>query len=453
MRRPTRIICSAIAAASAMSWLLLSTSLSAAEPEKEAIFSTDKGDNARKTEGHEYSVTVVIGKEFAKKFGVKVAVKPEKSSDDCWLQAAAFAGSGKDTGTIYIGMDVPTHEKFTLLLLKYEKGKKISREGSIAVDQLESRGFEIIDKIQVERMNYRGSAWARSDSREAQAGADGTRTLTLIPAPGPPEWGKNLPGSSGELQFHPKSNGTFIASMKLSGLEPKKAYKLGFNGRDGYDGNELLYRFGKDGPTKGKYDFQTVTTDSFGAVSGEIKVALPKGRYHVKFFVKDIGDKYTCVLGNDDLQFEVKPLADAQQMSVKITKPSNGDTTSAAIPENKAIFSTDKGDNARKTEGHEYSVTVVIGKEFAKTFGVKVAVKPEKSSDNCWLQAAAFTGPGKDTGTVYIGMDVTTHEKFTLLLLKYEKGKKLSREGRIAIDQLESQGFEIIDKIQVERTK
>jgi hypothetical protein len=154
-------------------------------------------------------------------------------------------------------------------------------------------------------LNCRGSVWAQDHASDAEAKADGAKVITLIPAPGPPEWGKNIPGSSGELKYHLKSKGAFIASIKLTGLEPKKAYKLCLNGEQGRDGNELLIRYGRDGQN-GKYDFQTVTTDSFGSASGKIKVALPKGRYDVKFFVKDIADKYVCVLHNDDLQFEVE---------------------------------------------------------------------------------------------------------------------------------------------------
>jgi hypothetical protein len=70
--------------------------------------------------------------------------------------------------------------------------------------------------------------------------ASETETLTLIPAPGSSEWGKNVPGSSGELKFRAKSNGAFVAAMKLSGLEKNKAYKLCLNGKEAGDGNEHL---------------------------------------------------------------------------------------------------------------------------------------------------------------------------------------------------------------------
>jgi hypothetical protein len=152
MKRLMQVICLTIIAALAISLPLPGAEPKAAESEKAAVFSTDEGDNPRKTDGHEYSVTVVVGSEFAKKYGLKIAVKPERVPDSCWLQTASFTGSGKDSSIIFLGLGVVTHEKFTLLLLKYEKGRNIPSEGQIAVDRLENQGFEIVDKIQVERM-------------------------------------------------------------------------------------------------------------------------------------------------------------------------------------------------------------------------------------------------------------------------------------------------------------
>lgn len=148
-------------------------------------------------------------------------------------------------------------------------------------------------------------AWAEGDSCERQMGAEETDTAILGPAPGPPEWGKNIPGSSGELKSRRKSKGAFLATIKLSGLEKEKAYKLGFNGKEGYDGNEQLKKFGK-WRNEGKYDFRTIVTDDSGSVSAKINVRLPASRYDVKFFVKDIADKYVCVLHNDDVRFEIE---------------------------------------------------------------------------------------------------------------------------------------------------
>ena len=92
--------------------------------------------------------------------------------------------------------------------------------------------------------------------------------------------------------------------MPLS-LEKDKAYKLGLNGKEGCDGNEQLMRFGRWG-FEGVYDFQTVATDKSGSVRAAMNVRLPVSRYDVKFFVKDITDKYTIVLYQNDLRFDVE---------------------------------------------------------------------------------------------------------------------------------------------------
>jgi len=148
-------------------------------------------------------------------------------------------------------------------------------------------------------------AWAQGNTRQPQLNAKETETVILIPAPGLPEWGKHIPGSSGQIELCREAEGALVATIKLSGLEKDKAYKLGLNGKEGCDGNEQLMRFGRWG-FEGVYDFQTVATDKSGSVRAAMNVRLPVSRYDVKFFVKDITDKYTIVLYQNDLRFDVE---------------------------------------------------------------------------------------------------------------------------------------------------
>lgn len=131
--------------------LLSGTVLCAAEPEQGAMFSQQPKDNPKQIAGHEYPATVIIGKEFGKTRRVKIAVAPHKAPDSCWIQAAIFVGSGRQTRTVYVGPDKPTQEKYTLLLLKYLKGKDVLKEGMVLIDNLEKEGFEAVDSIEVER--------------------------------------------------------------------------------------------------------------------------------------------------------------------------------------------------------------------------------------------------------------------------------------------------------------
>ena len=149
------------------------------------------------------------------------------------------------------------------------------------------------------------AAWAQDDVGSRAASVSQTETVRLWQAPGPPQWGKNVPGSAGELKFVVEPEGAFVATIKLSGLGQRKAYMLCLNGREGGDGNKELLTFGRSGE-EGKYDFKTVTTDMFGTVAADLTVKLPPSRYSAKFFVKAIGDNYACVLHNDDVRFEVK---------------------------------------------------------------------------------------------------------------------------------------------------
>jgi len=131
--------------------LLFGSALFAAEPEKGAMLSRDPRDNPKTIRGHEYPATVIIGAEFSETHRVKIAAKPHKAPDSCWIQSASFIGPGKETSTVYLGMDKPMREKYTLLLLRYEKEKRVRKEGMVPIDDLEKEGFKKIDSIEVER--------------------------------------------------------------------------------------------------------------------------------------------------------------------------------------------------------------------------------------------------------------------------------------------------------------
>ena len=145
----------------AMAWFLTAAvcmvpagGLLAAEAEATATFSREKGDNPHPNRGHEYSATVVIPKEFARAHNVKVAVNPQKTLDRCWIQSATFVGAGKQTRTVFVGTKPLVQEKYNLLLLAYPRAKadEVPKEGPVLIEDLEKKGFEKIDEIEVERV-------------------------------------------------------------------------------------------------------------------------------------------------------------------------------------------------------------------------------------------------------------------------------------------------------------
>ena len=122
----------------------------------------------------------------------------------------------------------------------------------------------------------------------------------------PLEWGKKVnDNTSGALEFYQSAHAGFITNLTLSNLKPNFTYILTLNGNPELDGNELLPDPVPQLPEEKYYDFLTVQTDERGAYQAKLGVYLTKGKYHVRFYVKDKSDS-KIVLYHDYFRFNVK---------------------------------------------------------------------------------------------------------------------------------------------------
>jgi hypothetical protein len=89
--------------------------------------------------------------------------------------------------------------------------------------------------------------------------------------------------------------GVLEGKVEATGLEQGWEYWLGLFGKEGYDGNNLLKKYGKHRyfaggrwHEEGFYNFQKIRTDSEGHLSTSFRtVNLSQGTYNVKFVIKD----------------------------------------------------------------------------------------------------------------------------------------------------------------------
>lgn len=110
-----------------------------------------------------------------------------------------------------------------------------------------------------------------------------------------------------KLEIDESHPGEFRASLVVSGLpKSQHEYKLTLNGTVGRPGNELLGQFDKLPNGEGYFDFQDVRSNNNGMIRESIKQRLPRGRYLVKFSVKDPADNWKIVAKKEPISFEIK---------------------------------------------------------------------------------------------------------------------------------------------------
>lgn len=120
-----------------------------------------------------------------------------------------------------------------------------------------------------------------------------------------PVWGRAVPGAAGEIQFHGSFRGAFVTRVSLTGLLPNHDYILTLNGNPEKQGNDRLPTPVPGNEREHYLDFQTVRTDSSGRYSAAYAIALAKGPYDVRFYVKDTSD-FKIVLYHDFFPFRVE---------------------------------------------------------------------------------------------------------------------------------------------------
>jgi hypothetical protein len=120
-----------------------------------------------------------------------------------------------------------------------------------------------------------------------------------------PQWGRLVPGASGEIQFHRQFRGGLIVRVSLEGLLAGHRYILTLNGNPELAGNAKLVDPVPGNERERYFDFQTVTTDAHGSYLATFGVALPPGPYDVRFYVKDTDD-FKIVLYHDFFPFGVE---------------------------------------------------------------------------------------------------------------------------------------------------
>jgi hypothetical protein len=120
-----------------------------------------------------------------------------------------------------------------------------------------------------------------------------------------PQWGRLVPGASGEIQFHRSFPGGFVVRVALEGLLPGHSYILTLNGNPERAGNASLVDPVPGNEREKYFDFQTVTTDAHGSYLATFGIALPPGPYDVRFYVKDPAD-FKIVLYHDFFPFAVE---------------------------------------------------------------------------------------------------------------------------------------------------
>jgi hypothetical protein len=120
-----------------------------------------------------------------------------------------------------------------------------------------------------------------------------------------PEFGRKVPGATGEIRYHKSFLGGLVVEVTLAGLTPDHKYILTLNGNPERAGNDKLMETVDHNKKEKYYDFQTITTDAGGRYHATYDVVLAAGKYDVRFYVKDTTD-FKIVLYHDFFKFAVK---------------------------------------------------------------------------------------------------------------------------------------------------
>ncbi len=127
-----------------------------------------------------------------------------------------------------------------------------------------------------------------------------------LPLVSPPEWGKTIPRSGGEVKYEKNFARGFVAHLSVQGLAPHHLYLLTLNGTPHQPGNELLLDPVPGLADERFYDFLRVRTNDAGAYVADLAVYLKPGPYHVRIYVKDTDD-FKIVLYRDFFDFVAAP--------------------------------------------------------------------------------------------------------------------------------------------------
>ena len=117
--------------------------------------------------------------------------------------------------------------------------------------------------------------------------------------------GREVPGATGEIQYHGSFQGGLVIGVKLDGLVPNHEYILTLNGAIQHEGNNNLPEQVSRNNKQKYYDFSPVMTDENGRYQATFGILLPAGPYDVYFFVKDTTD-WKIVLSHSFFRFSVE---------------------------------------------------------------------------------------------------------------------------------------------------
>ena len=120
-----------------------------------------------------------------------------------------------------------------------------------------------------------------------------------------PNGGREVPGATGNIQWHSSFQGGLVMGVTLQGLVPGHDYVLTLNGDPQRTGNNLLPDQMAHSHGEKFYDFNKITTDMTGSYHATFGILLPAGQYDVCFFVKDTTD-WKIVLHHEFFQFTVE---------------------------------------------------------------------------------------------------------------------------------------------------
>lgn len=109
------------------------------------------------------------------------------------------------------------------------------------------------------------------------------------------------------LNYERSNIGSFKGELQASGLKTNHNYVLTINGIANHSSNEKLKERCKvwEPTGEGYCDFDQISTDDNGNLSVEINEELPKGRYRIKFLIKDT-ENWITVWSDDLVNFTVE---------------------------------------------------------------------------------------------------------------------------------------------------
>ena len=120
-----------------------------------------------------------------------------------------------------------------------------------------------------------------------------------------PEFGRKVPGATGEIRYHGSFHGGLVVDVRLAGLASNHKYILTINGNPQRAGNDKLMETVDHNQKEKYYDFQTITTDADGRYHATYDIVLPASPYDVRFYVKDTTD-FKIILYHEFFKFTVE---------------------------------------------------------------------------------------------------------------------------------------------------